>query len=624
MKKINIIRKTIVCFGLLFILLFQGCSDYLDRPELNRFDDENYWKSENNVRLFVTEFYPQFFVGYNSSWTLDYSLFKGYMFSDDVVQRGTQTAFETNVPTDRGSGNNTLNTNGVLTAPAWQTNYCGPTWYFGWIRKANLMIDRIENRMQTVLTPEQSNHWIAVGRFFKALDYCRLVSAFGDVPYFEKNFSTADVDIMYKDRMPRGEVMDAVYDDFKYVLDNMRANDGTNVLNRNIAAAFISRWMLFEGTWQKYHNGDNARAQKYLQFAVDAANILMTGQYAIDKPVRDLFGSESLVGNKECIMYRIYDASQSTTHCVASYNVQYESQDPSANLNLVKAFLCSDGNVWQNSSVANANKFDLANLKQTRDPRFEAYFMDHLFDKAASLLFTTKFVDRVGPTIPADQVSAIPKYTSNTNTNDAPVIRYGEVLLNWIEAKAELATLGGSAVTQDDINKSINVLRDRPLDDVAIGKGVVKLPYMTLATLPNDPARDADVPQLIWEIRRERRIELYMEPARLLDIKRWKKLDYMQGATHPDILKGIWVNLPVELPSAVDPLKKGITHIMKEDGTVVTFDGTNAAAMVGYYLPDNVADREVFSNKSYCSPVGQNQINLYANWGYTLSQTTGW
>ena len=55
-------------------------------------------------------------------------------------------------------------------------------------------------------------------------------------------------------------------------------------------------------------------------------------------------------------------------------------------------------------------------------------------------------------------------YGSNTNTNDAPVMRYAEVLLNWIEAKAELATLGGQAVTQNDIDKSINKIRSRPLD----------------------------------------------------------------------------------------------------------------------------------------------------------------
>ncbi|HMM02335.1 MULTISPECIES: RagB/SusD family nutrient uptake outer membrane protein [unclassified Dysgonomonas] len=623
MKIINMTKKAAFTFALLYIFLISSCSDYLDRPQLNSPDDGTYWTQEGNVRLFANEFYTQFFVGYNSSWTLDYSHFKGYVFSDDVVSKNVQALFETSVPSTLGSNSNTSNANGVLSAPAWRSQYAGPTWYFGWIRKSNLMINRIETRMQGILSQEASNHWLAVARFFKALDYCRLVSVFGDVPYFEQEFTTADKDIMYKDRTPRNEVMDNVYNEFKYVLQNLRENDGNQTLNRDVAAAFISRWMLFEGTWQKYHNGDQTRAKKYLEFAVEASEIVMNSSkgYSIATDLRTLFGSDNLAGNKECIMYRHYDASQSVTHCIASYNCSYEAQDLSANLDVVKAFICKDGNVWQNSTVTDAKKFNLANLIKTRDPRFEASFFDQLNERAAALLFTVKFVDREGPRL----TPPIPaKYYSNTNTNDAPVIRLGEILLNWIEAKAELATIGGAAITQADIDKSINVLRNRPLDQEAINKGVVKTAPMNLSALPNDPARDADVTQLIWEIRRERRMELYMEPARLLDIKRWKKINYMKGSVKPDILKGIWVDIPNEIPSLVAETKKGITQVMKEDGTIVKFDGTNAAAMVGYYLPEGVKDRDDFTDRVYLSPVGKNQIDLYAGQGYTLTQSPGW
>ena len=122
-----------------------------------------------------------------------------------------------------------------------------------------------------------------------------------------------------------------------------------------------------------------------------------------------------------------------------------------------------------------------------------------------------------------------PIYGSNTNTNDAPVIRLAEVVLNWIEAKAELATMGGAAVTQADIDASINAIRNRPLDAVATAKGIVKIAPLTLVALPVDPDRDADVPALIWEIRRERRMEFVFEHSRLLDLKRWKKIEYMNG-----------------------------------------------------------------------------------------------
>ena len=615
--KTNIItRRVVSCFILLSTLFISSCEDFLDRPQLNNPDDQSFWTQENNIRLFANEFYPQFFVGYNSSWTLDYSHFKGYMFSDDVVSKNVQSLFETSVPPSRGSSSNTTS------APAWMAQYAGPTWYFGWIRKANMMLNRLDTRMKGTLSTESMNHWTAVARFFKALDYCRLVSVFGDVPYFEAEFSTGDKDIMYKDRTPRNEVMDKVYDDFKYAIQNLRENDGNQCLNKNIAAGFISRCMLFEGTWQKYQNNDNTRAKKFLDFAVEASEIIMnSGKYEIATDMHTLFGSDNLAGNKECILYRHYDATQSVTRCIASYNCSYEAQDQSANLDVVKAFICKDGKDWQNSTVENAGKFDLANLIKTRDPRFEASFLDKLNVSAAALLFTSKFVDRTGPKLTAP----IPaKYYSNTNTNDAPVIRLGEILLNWIEAKAELSTLGETAVTQADIDKSINILRKRPLDEEAINKGVVKSALMSLAALPNDPSRDADVPQLIWEIRRERRMELFMEPSRLLDLKRWKKINYMKGSVKPDILKGIWVDLSKEMPSLLTTAKKGITQVMKADGSIVKFNGSNAADMVGFYLPEGVKDRDDFTDRVYLSPVGKSQIDLYTSQGYKLTQTKGW
>ena len=610
MKKISII------FTLLAALLMTSCSDLLDRPQLNSPVDETFWTSESNLRLFANEFYPQFFVGYNTGWTLDYSHFKGYPFSDDMVQRGKQMLFDNQVPATLGSGNNTTS------PPAWRTIWAGPTWYFGWIRKANLMTERIESRMKDVLSVEAYNHWMAVARFFKALDYCRLVSVFGDVPYFETDFPITDKDVMYKDRTSRNEVMDNVYNEFKFVLQNIRASDGAQRLNYDVAAGFISRWMLFEGTWQKYHNNDDARAKKFLDFSIEASEILMnSGKYSIATDMHTLFGSENLAGNRECILYRHYDNTQSVMHCVASYNTDYEAQEQSANLDLVKAFLCTDGEVWQNSTVADADQFNLDNLIKTRDPRFEASFLNRLNDKAAALLFTAKFVDRIGPTLTAPLPA---KYTSNTNTNDAPVIRYGEILLNWIEAKAVLASSGGTAVTQADIDKSINALRARPLDAIAESRGVVKTAPMNLNALPNDPARDTDVSPLMWEIRRERRIELYAEPARLLDIKRWKKINYMRGSENPDILKGLWVDIPNEFSALVAETKIGITRVEKADGTIVTFDGSNAADMVGFYIPETVADRDAFTDRVYLSPVGINQVNLYQENGYTLTQTTGW
>ena len=96
---------------------------------------------------------------------------------------------------------------------------------------------------------------------------------------------------------------------------------------------------------------------------------------------------------------------------------------------------------------------------------------------------------------------------------------------------------GGSAVNQDDLNKTINAIRNRPLDQEAINKGVQKTAALQLAALPDDPKRDSDISKLIWEIRRERRMEFVYEHTRLLDIKRWKKIEYMDN--NKEMIEGL-------------------------------------------------------------------------------------
>jgi starch-binding outer membrane protein, SusD/RagB family len=604
-------------YSLLACFLLLSCKkDVLDRPPLTDIiDGPNFWRNENDVRLYANAFYTNYFNGYNSSFTADYTPVRGYTFSDDLTGKNVQSNFESNVPTSRGS---------TSESAAWMSQYAGPTWDFAWVRKSNIFIDRLDNVVKPKISEEAYNHWSAVARFFRGFEYSRLVSVFGDVPYFDKEVLNTDLATLYKDRDNRGVVMDKVYDDFKYVLANIRENDGPQNLNKYIAAAFISRLMLFEGTYQHYHNLDAARAKKYLEFAVDAAEIVMnSGKYNFSKDFKSLFASESLAGHPEVLLYRVYDAALNITHSIGSYSNGTEVVGVDPNLVLIKSFIANDGKVWQNSDVPDASSFAIADLVKTRDPRFEASFIDKVNGASATLLYGYKFASReaityIGKTYPA-------AWGSNTNTSDAPVMRLAEVVLNWIEAKAVLAEFyGGPAVTQGDLDKSINAIRGRPLDAAAIAKGVHKTAPLMLGALPNDPAKDAEISDLIWEIRRERRMEFVFEHTRLLDLKRWKKLQYMDFSTNPDYLLGPWVNVKAEIPSYLTTANKGKVRVKKEDGTIVIWDGTNADAMVGFWMVENGQNRLSFTDKSYLSPIGQSQIIQYQEKGYTLTQTTDW
>ena len=597
-------------------LLFSSCDDYLDRPQLNVPDDNTYWKTESDARMFSQGFYTNYFVGYNSGWTVAYAPLRFYYFADDFASTGKQSNFENSVPTSRGTNSESQST---------ITTYAGENWNFAWVRRANIFLERLEGRMKDILSAEAYNHWHAVASFYKCFAYARQVATFGDTPYFETTFDSSDLETMYKDRDSRTFVMDKVYDMLKNdVLVNMRKDDGANMLNLYVAAAYASRWMLFEGTWQKYHGGDQAASQKYLQLAKDAAEIVMnSGKYAINTPLRDLFGSQDLKGNKEALMYRHYTAEM-LKHHLASYSNGQESQSPAPNLALIKSFICQDGKVYQKSELENVSPMTIQNVMLTRDPRFEATFVDRPKVESNTLLYACKFIDRNALTLA--NPGSVAMYGSNTNTNDAPVIRYAEVLLNWVEAKAELG-----AVTQDDLDKSVNQLRRRPLDATAEAKGIKNTPDMKLAdiTADFDPARDADVSPILWEIRRERRMEFVYEYSRLQDLRRWKKLDYMSnysttGMPYTDNMLGPWVDLAKDVPSYVESGQIGKRTVMKEDGTVVVFDGNNAADMVGYYVPQNAQPRDVFTDRNYLAPIGEQQINEYKMKGFTLTQTKGW
>jgi hypothetical protein len=84
--------------------------------------------------------------------------------------------------------------------------------------------------------------------------------------------------------------------------------------------------------------------------------------------------------------------------------------------------------------------------------------------------------------------------------NDIVIFRYAEILLNYAEAKEELG-----ALTQNDLDASINKLRDR-----------VGMPHLTLASIPAGS-------DIRTEIRRERSVELFFEGHRYFDLIRWRE-----------------------------------------------------------------------------------------------------
>lgn len=590
------------------VLFFSSCEKFLERGPLTTESDETAWSTEDNFRLYANKYYADFFPGY------------GLAFS---APNGTPLLSNTNSDDVLALGNQANVTRAVPVSSIWgYTN----------VRSINIMIDRVQKAISAVLSDAARAHWLGIARLFRGLEYADLATTYGDVPYYDREILANELADIYKPRDPRNLVMDAVYDDLVYAFENVKLADGARTVNRYVVAGLITRVALHEATWQKYYYNNTDRARKFLELAIDAGNfVINSGNYSIVLDYKSLFTSKDLSSaNRDVLLYRAYDASLGVTHSVASYSNLVETRAVGPTTDLLKSYICTDGQPYQNSALTDANKFDLTNLIKTRDSRLEATFYSKPEPlNRASMTYVTKFLPRDAEKgVKVDGLAPLPEFASSNNDTDYPVLRYAEVLINWIEAKAELASIGGPAVTQSDIDASVNKIRSRPLAPEATARGVVKTANLEINNLPNDPKRDPVVSSLIWEIRRERRMEFAFELSRMADLRRWSKIEYIDTDSNLDLLSGGWVSFSTDLPSELKAANVGLITVVGLNGTRTTYNGTNGTEMTGFFRHSTTNGRLPFLNQAnlnpYLQPVGQNQINDYLTRGSELKQTEGW
>jgi len=557
-----------IFYLIVFSALFAtGCKkDYLTQLPYDQLTDETYWTSEKNVRTFAFGFYAPYFVGYGSSYTGG-PYFSRETLNDDFAPAAPDL-FPVNVPTSGGG------------------------WSFNTVRKENIFIDRVQ---KVPMSEEAISHWTGIGRFFRGMEYADLVNRFGDVPYFSQPLAENDP-ALYKPRDSRIVVMDSVLADFKFAAEHVRLTDAATgpkglIVNKNVVLAFMSRIFLFEGTWQKYHNGNAAKATEYLEAAKWAANEIITkGGYALGSSYRGLFSSIDLSANPEMIMYRVY-ATANLTHTIMSYN--NKSSQPGPSKNVMESYLCADGLPISLSTQYKGDK-TIQNVMSNRDPRITETFVTQL--RLPGIVANYGTSGYVAHKFLNESLKDATEGSLDLNVTDAPIIRLGEVLLNYAEASAELGTL-----SQADLDVSINKLRARvgikmPALQVIGGQPAVN------GIVYDDPERDPTVSPLLWEIRRERRVELIFEGFRLDDLRRWGKLKYTDTQDNTDINRGAWIKKS-DYPNTSAKIEGGVE---------------------GYIIPSPNSQRTFTDPKVYLSPLPLDQITLYKDQGVELKQNPGW
>ncbi|MDM1349935.1 RagB/SusD family nutrient uptake outer membrane protein [Myroides marinus] len=478
-------KKYSILFLAVLATTLTSCSeDFLDRTPLSEVTDENFFQKESDLILFSNSFYRMF---------PSTSIYNGDSSSDNIIQ-------------------NTLSEEmrGARTVPT-----TGGGWSWTDLRNINYFLANYER----VPDKNVTKHYGGLAKFFRAYFYFEKVKRFGDVPWYDYVIDPNDTASLEKPRDPRSVVVDNIMKDLDFAIENMKPTKNAYRISKWTALALKARVGLFEGTYMKYRGLKGY--EKYLTQAVEAADLLMKESgykvYSTGKPEKDylnLFASHSAV-EQEVILAREYSTELNIKHNVNYYTITSSYGRPGMPKDLVNSYLMKDGSRF--TDKPNYNKIQFAQETKDRDLRL------------SQTIRTPKYT-RIGGNIElAPDLSAsvtgyqLIKYvteaqydTNSASIVDLPLFRYAEVLLNYAEAKAELGTL-----TQEDLDKSINVIRARVAMPALVLSAANATPDQYLANQYRNVQNTNK--GVILEIRRERRIELYMEDHRWEDIVRWKE-----------------------------------------------------------------------------------------------------
>lgn len=503
------------------IAVFSACNDdYLERYPLDKISQQNFFKTEPDLANYNNSLYAA------ADDDKSIPIMLGVAGNEGAGMWWTDFWGNDLAPTNDRVEHFFRIRAGKHHIPVTPVDYGYKGWDF--VRKCNFGLANY-NRADI---PEKTIHkYKAEARLFRGWFYADKVSKFGDVQWVDK---VLDIDSpeLFEERNSREFVMEKVLDDLNYACDSLPESwndDSPGRLNRWCALAVKSRVCLFEGTWRKYHDGFTDH-KMWLEEAASAAEELMNNGpfeiYSTGDSLNDYRYPHYQLDLSDCkeVIYWVKHQHEVNTHYSQRYMYNYNG---GATKDFVDDFLCTDGRAIANSPRYKGDDSIEVQFRN-RDPRLRQCV---LYPRDRSAIGNTEVKldygrgSRSYPRVvnmggsnshnPNTGFSVIKyyNYIDDSQTRDdkmtstVPTLRLAEVLLNYAEAKAELNTL-----TQADLDNSINKLRDR-----------VNMAHLKLNPELDPKYAHLGLPSIIIEIRRERRVELFLEGFRYNDLRRWKQ-----------------------------------------------------------------------------------------------------
>lgn len=647
-------KKIIINLTVCAAFVFTGCNDsFLDKYPVTGLTEDNAFTSYSNFQSFMWPCYEMF--------TNDViaNAIKGFgqdgFYKGDIRAGYFQQKYE--------SGYNPYAYQTVASVAS------GNGWNFStFIRRINIMLSHID---ASEMSDSEKNHWRAVGYFFHSYWYMELIDRFGDIPWVDQVLTESSPEI-YQPRDSRDMVAAKILERLKWAEENMgdfESRDGSNTINIHCVRAALSRFSLREGTWRKYHGLSDA--DTYLKECIRVSGVLMKDFPILfqgagvdaNQPAAgygQLWNTEDLANVPGVILYKEFTSAYASNQCYVEHTASHHVE---MNQHTVDLYLMNNGRPIRNDASGYHGSQDIYAVFRDRDPRLYQVVMPPYKVIAngankpegnpnATWGYTDnpadrEYIDLLGANVtcsnPGEGMKRLPgqnwsaslvpeipnlgtgafvtcrsgyyvwKNWNNWETNfnngarntaDKPIFKIEEVLLNYAEAMFEMGQFN-----QHVADETINKLRDR----VHIGRMDVSAINGNFDPnrgyyYPSGNTNGIQVDPVLWEIRRERIIELMGEGFGFYDIRRWRMAQWFLNRT----ATGFWTTKEYAL-------SKNRTLYNPETGFS---DGTNGSMTEGYlYLfNDPLKEGKGWLEKYYLYQIPTTEIVLNPN----LTQNPGW
>jgi hypothetical protein len=582
--------KKIFCFAVI-LLVAVSCDDFLNVLPENNLSEEAFFSSEKDMEIYANGFLQRYLPDDDGVAFAD-------QYADYVATRASTT---------------------FLKGDSWRPEDQGG-WSWGQLRDANWFLDNIV-RAKDLVPADVYNHYVGVGRFWRAYFYYNMVKTFGNVPWYDHELDKDETDQLYKGRDSRQFVMDRVLEDLSFAstycsTDSKIVTSSTRI-SRWVALAFKARVCLFEGTYRKYHTelGLTASAGRFLQEAVAACETLIKeSPYRLETAgdvktrYRSLFNSETLNTNEVILgvvfrtNVRMHDLTWKSFS--ASYGAGW-----SLTKQFVNQYLMLDGTRFTDRAGYQTTPY--TEEFKNRDYRLQQTVISPDYQRKVNGAnikvapnFTMNFTGYQLIKWAIDDEVHVGKATS---ANSLPLFRYAEVLLNCAEAKAELGEMDETVW-----NATIRPVRERAGVD-----GSAPVAYDSyLAAYYRNQTTD----RWILEVRRERAVELAFEQLRYDDLMRWKMGELIempwQGVYIDALDKGYDLNGDGSIDLTVSRTSaSSATCVKLDDATFSLTGGTSGNLVYGQH------QGRMWIDKKYLRPVPASAAQVNPN---LLPQNAGW